>query len=342
MLRRTIAVTLAALLLASCNASPSAISATGSATVFPFTKAVGEAFVKQDAKQPMPEITAVGTGEGARAFCKPVAGKAPDLLDASRRMTRLEFGACQASSAGEIIEIRIGLDGLALAGSAQGPKLELTSEDLYLALAANPKGKPNTAKTWHDVNPKLPAIPILVLGHPKSSGTREMFEALILRVGCLSAMPQAADLLKSADPSQFDLACLRIRTDGAYVEKGEDDTEIVAALKQNPNALGLFGYSRLEQNAAALRAVPINGIAPDAKTISGGQYPGARTLFLYVRKARLKEMPALKDFLKLYLQMAAPGGPLTKIGLVALPDGTRKKADETLENEYPLEASELS
>ncbi|MBB4840989.1 phosphate transport system substrate-binding protein [Sphingomonas kyeonggiensis] len=342
MLRRTSAVTLAALLLASCNTSPSAITATGSATVFPFTKAVGEAFVKKDKKQPMPEIAAVGTGEGARAFCKPVNGKAPDLLDASRRMTRVEFNACNAAGAGDILEIRIGLDGLALAGSVQGPKLELTSQDIYLALAANPRGKPNTAKTWHDVNARLPAIPILVLGHPKGSGTREMFEALILRVGCLAAMPQASELLKSPDPSQFDVACQRVRTDGAYVEKGEDDAEIVSALKQNPNALGLFGYARLEQNAAALRGVPIDGIAPDAKTISGGQYPGARTLFLYVRKARLKELPALKDFLKLYLEMAAPGGPLTAIGLVALPDGTRKKAAEALENEYPLEASELS
>jgi phosphate transport system substrate-binding protein len=342
MLRRSSAVTLAALLLASCNTSPTAITATGSATVFPFTKAVGEAFIKQDPKQPMPEVAAVGTGEGARAFCKPVNGKAPDLLDASRRMTRVEFNACTASGAGDILEIRIGLDGLAFAGSTQGPKLELTSQDIYLALAANPRGKPNTAKTWHDVNAKLPAIPILVLGHPKGSGTREMFEALILRVGCLAAMPEASELLKNPDPAQFDVACLRVRTDGAYVEKGEDDTEIVAALKQNPNALGLFGYSRLEQNATALRGVPIDGIAPEVKTISGGQYPGARTLFLYVRKARLKELPALKDFLKLYLQMAAPGGALTKIGLVALPDGTRKKAAETLENEYPLEANELS
>lgn len=342
MLRTTIAAAAAGLLLASCNASPSAITATGSATVFPFTKAVGEAFVKRDKKQPMPEVAAVGTGEGARAFCKPVNGKAPDLLDASRRMTRVEFNACSAAGAGDILEIRIGLDGLALAGSAQGPKLELSSQDIYLALAANPRGKPNTARTWHDVNTKLPAIPILVLGHPKGSGTREMFETLILRVGCLSAMPQAAELLKSPDPAQFDLACLRVRTDGAYVEKGEDDAEIVAALKQNPNALGLFGYARLEQNATALRGVPIDGVAPDAKTISGGQYPGARTLFLYVRKARLKELPALKDFLKLYLQMAAPGGPLTGIGLVPLPDGTRRKADEALENEYPLEAGELS
>lgn len=336
------AAALAALLLASCATSPTAITATGSATVFPFTKAVGEAFIKQDKKQPMPEIAAVGTGEGARAFCKPVNGKAPDLLDASRRMTRVELNACNASGAGDIIELRIGLDGLALAGSLQGPKLELSSQDIYLALAANPRGKPNTAKTWHDVNARLPAIPILVLGHPKGSGTREMFEALILRVGCLAAMPEASDLLKNPDPAQFDVACLRIRTDGAYVEKGEDDTEIVAALKQNPNALGLFGYARLEQNASALRGVPIDGITPEVKTISGGQYPGARTLFLYVRKARLKELPALKGFLKLYLELAAPGGALTKIGLVALPDGTRKKAAETLENEYPLEANELS
>ncbi len=342
MLGRTTAVTLTALLLASCNTSPSAITATGSATVFPFTKAVGEAFVKKDKKQPMPEIAAVGTGEGARAFCKPVAGKAPDLLDASRRMTRVEFDACKAAGAGDLLELRIGLDGLALAGSAQGPKIALTSEDIYLALAANPKGKPNAAKTWHDVNPKLPAIPILVLGHPKGSGTREMFEALILRVGCLSATPEAAELLKNPDPSQFDLACLRVRTDGAYVEKGEDDTEIVAVLKQNPNALGLFGYSRLEQNASTLHAASINGVTPDAKTISSGQYPGARTLFLYVRKARLTEMPALKEFLKLYLQMAAPDGPLVKIGLVASPDSARRKALETLDNEYPLEANELS
>lgn len=335
-------MTLPALLLAACNTSPAPISVTGSATVFPFTRAVGEAFVKQDARQPMPEIASVGTGQGAQAFCKPVNGKAPDLLDASRRMTRNEFEACRTAGAGDLLEIRIGLDGLALAGALQGPRLELTSQDLYLALAANPRGKPNTAKTWADVNPKLPAIPILVLGHPAGSGTRDMFESLVMRVGCLAAMPEAAELMKSADPSLFDTACLRIRTDGPYVEKGENDAEIVAALKQNPNALGMFGYSRLEQNAATLRAVPINGVAPDARTIAGGQYPGARTLFLYVRKARLKEMPALKDFLRLYLKMATPDGPLVKIGLVALSDSARKKSVEEVEDEYPLEALELS
>lgn len=342
MLRGTLAVTLSAVLLAACNTSPSPISVTGSATVFPFTKAVGEAFVRQDAKQPMLQIASVGTGQGAQAFCKPVNGAAPDLLDASRRMARAEYNVCKAAGAGDLLEIRIGLDGLALAGAQQGPRLELTSKDLYLALAANPMGKPNTAKTWADVNPKLPAIPIRVIGHPRTSGTRDMFESLILRAGYLSAMPDAAELLKSPDPSQFEATCLRIRADGPYVEKGENDDEIVATLKQDPTALGLFGYSRLEQNASALRAVPINGVAPDAKTIAGGQYPGARTLFLYVRKARLEETPALKTFLQLYLKMAAPDGPLIKIGLVALSDSSRKNAADTLENEYPLEALELS
>lgn len=341
MFRRMTALGLAMLTLASCG-TPSPIRVTGSSTIYPFTKAVADAFVEKDSKQLPPVVESVGTGSGVTAFCQEAAEKAPDVLDASRRMTRAEYDRCNNNKVGEILELRIGLDGIALAESRQGPKLALTSKDLYLALAASPRGKPNTARTWRDVNPALPAIPIVVLGPPKSSGTHDMFVSLIMRAGCLAAMPEAGDLLKSSDPSQFDATCLKLRADGPYVEEGENDTEIVAALEKNPNAVGLFGYSYLAQNAAKLRAVPIDGALPDAATIAAGKYVGYRTLYLYVRKARLQAMPNLKAFLRLYLEMAAPDGPLAGIGLIPLGAGARKNSTDTLDKEFPLNPLELS
>ncbi|MDF7774572.1 substrate-binding domain-containing protein [Sphingomonas sp. AOB5] len=342
MLWRTSVLSLAMLALAACSENPEPIRVTGSSTVYPFTKSVAAAFVQKDAKHVAPAIESTGTGNGVHAFCKKDAEAPRDILDSSRRMTRAEFNECKANGVGDIIEVRIGLDGIALAESTDGPKLSLTSKDLYLALAANPRGKPNTAKNWSDVNPSLPAIPIQVLGPPRSSGTRDMFASLIMRSGCIAAMPEAEELLKNSDPAQFEAACLRIRADGPYVEVGENHAEIVAALEKSPKALGLIGYSYLEQNPTKLRAAPIDGIAPTAETIATGKYAACRPLYLYVKKSSLKFTPGLKDFLRLYIEMAAAGGPLVKIGLIAMSESSRKSSAETIENEYPLSALDLS
>lgn len=330
------------LALAACDGSSSReIRAVGSSTIYPFTRTVAEAFVEGKKGRKAPSIESIGTGAGIRRFCEGAGYAHPDIADASRRMRRIEYDRCQSNGVGDIIEVPIGLDGIALAESNAGPKLQLTREDLYLALAANPKGKTNAAKTWKDVNPKLPAIPILVIGPPATSGTRDAFVELILEHGCVEAMPEASELKKAADPALFDTACRQIRTDGAYAERGEDDNVIVEGLAQNPNALGLIGYSYLDRNRGRLHGIPIDGVTPDYAAIASGKYPGVRTLYLYVKKRHLDAVAGLKDFLNLYASMWAPEGPLAKRGLIASPQKVRERALETIQLALPLDVTAL-
>jgi len=323
------------LMLASCGEEPP-VRVIGSSTVYPFSSAVAAAFV-EGKKGPTPVVEETGTVAGFEKFCGSPGNDSPDIADASRRMTKAEFRKCQAKKVGDLMEIAIGLDGIAIAESTTGPKLELTEKDLYLALAAFPMGKPNTTKTWKDVNPKLPAIPILVMGPPPSSGTREVFEQKILQPGCLAAMPAAKDLATAPDPALLDHACRQIRGDGPYVQGGENDDNIVGALEKNPNAIGVFGYSFLEKNAGRLQGLPIGGSSPDIDTIRSGKYPATRTLYLYVKLDNLKNKPALKAFLKLYASMWGPDGALAKRGLIAMSDSARKSSADKIDNPTPLD-----
>jgi phosphate transport system substrate-binding protein len=342
MLGRLALIAVSALALSSCDGSATReIRVVGSSTVYPFTTAVAEAFVNARSGRKAPVVESIGSGAGIRRFCEGVGAQFPDIANASRRMTRNEYDRCEADKVGEIIEVVIGLDGVALAESNQGPKLQLSKKDIYLALAANPMGKPNTARTWKDVNPALPVIPILVMGPPSTSGTRDAFVELMLEPGCIEADPQAEKLKAAADPAQFNMTCRRIRDDGPYVDKGENDNLIVQGLAQNPNALGIFGYSYLEENQNRLHGVPIEGVAPTYATIADGHYPGARPLYLYVKKRHLKAVPGLKDFLALYTTMWAPKGPLVKRGLIAAPEQMRERMAERIRLELALDPAEL-
>ena len=338
-MNKTIALLIgASFVLAGCSDKPAPIRITGSSTVYPFTAAVADSFATKDGN-PHPLVQSAGTVAGMKTFC---AGPgAPDLLDASRRITREELATCRTNKVGDVMEMPIGLDGIALAEGKAGPKLAVTTKDLYLALAANPMGKPNAAKTWRDVNPALPPLPIKVLGPPESSGTRASFVTLLIEPGCLAAMPDAQKLRTSGDPAKFDLLCSRLRSDGAFVDEGEDDNAIVTALEKDPQTLGVFGYSYLERNAAQLRAVPVNGVAPDATTIGNGSYPGVRQLYLYVKKGHLDAKPSIKAFLSLYADMAAPGGPLVKAGLIPLSEKAAGRMHAVIADGTPLEPDAL-
>lgn len=330
------------LTLVSCDGTSfRAINVVGSSTVLPFTKAVAAAFVAEDDSRRTPVIESTGTGGGMIRFCEGVGAKYPDIVNASRRMRATEFDTCQANGVKEIIEVPIGLDGIALAESNDGPKLALTRKDIYLALAANPMGKPNTARTWKDVNPALPATPIAVLGPPSTSGTRDAFVELILEPGCLAATPTAKDLKSNPDPALFEAACRTLRKDGPYAEKGEDDDLIVQGLSENRNAIGVVGFSYLEKNRSRLHGVPIEGVSPSYQDIANGKYPGVRGLYLYVKKRHLTAMPELQAFLKLYASMWGPGGPLTERGLIAAPDKVRRRAAEAIAIELPVKRSAL-
>jgi phosphate transport system substrate-binding protein len=342
MLGRLVLFALSAVALSACDGGTTRpIRAVGSSTVFPFTTAVAEAFVNQDKRRAAPVIESIGSGAGFRAFCEGVGAQFPDIANASRRMKRTEYDMCQKNNVGEIMEVEIGLDGVVLAESNNGPKLKLTRKDLYLALAANPIGKPNTAKTWKDVNPSLPAIPIYVMGPPSTSGTRDAFTELMLEPGCLEAYPEAKAIKEGHDPAKFQDACLRIRDDGPYVDKGENDNLIVQGLSQNPNALGIFGYSYLEENIDRLHGTPIEGVSPTNNDIVTGQYPGGRPLFIYVKKRHIKAVRGMQDFLNLYTTMWKPKGELTKRGLIAAPSQAQDQSAAIIEKGIALDPSQL-
>ncbi|WP_137861571.1 MULTISPECIES: substrate-binding domain-containing protein [unclassified Sphingomonas] len=342
MLGRLVLFALSAVALSACDSGTTRpIRAVGSSTVFPFTTAVAEAFVNQDKRRAAPVIESIGSGAGFRAFCEGVGSQYPDIANASRRMKRTEYDTCQKNNVGEILEVQIGLDGVVLAESNAGPRLKLTRKDLYLALAANPMGKPNTAKTWRDVNPSLPAIPIYVMGPPSTSGTRDAFTELMLEPGCLEAYPEAKALKAGSDPAKFQDACMRIRDDGPYVDKGENDNLIVQGLSQNPNALGIFGYSYLEENIDRLHGTPIEGVEPTNNDIVAGKYPGGRPLYIYVKKRHIKAVRGMQDFLNLYATMWKPKGELTKRGLIAAPSEVQEHSAEIIDKGIALDPSQL-
>ena len=348
MLRNLSLIAVSALALAACQDQASGggagardqIHVVGSSTVYPFTTMVAEQFVNANPGMKAPVIESTGTGGGMKLFCAGIGPNNPDIEDASRRMKASEYATCKTNGAGDILEIQVGIDGIAFAEAKNGPKLTLTPTDLYKALAANPMGKPNTAKTWKDVNPALPASPIQVYGPPSTSGTRDALAELILSKGCEAVSPEWKGK-KETDKDAYAKACTAIREDGGYIDSGENDNLIVQKLQSNPNALGIFGYSYLEENKDKLNGTPINTIAPTYETISAGTYPGARPLFIYVKKAQLDAVPGMRQFLAAYAGAWAPNGPLVGKGLIAAPADVLAKSAATIKDTTLLDPSVL-
>jgi phosphate transport system substrate-binding protein len=319
--------------------SRDSIRAVGSSTVFPFAKAVSEAFVRSNPEFRSPIIESTGTGGGMKLFCAGVGADTPDMTNASRRMKASEFADCQANGVTDIIEMQVGLDGIAFASAKGGITMNLTPKQVYEALAASPYGEEQTAKTWSDVDPSLPNQPILVYGPPSTSGTRDALKELILEAGCKTNGDMAA--LKETDEDRYDQLCTEVRSDGAYVDQGEQDNLIVQKIEGNPNAVGVFGYSYLEENADKVQGLNMNGVAPTYENISSFEYPGARPLFVYVKKAHLDAIPGLKEYLAQWTTMWAKDGDLAKIGLVASPDDVMA-ANQKAATEYTtLDGSQL-
>ena len=334
-------------LLAACHDQASGgagaraqITAVGSSTVYPFTTIVAEQYLANNPAARPPVIESTGTGAGMKLFCAGIGAAHPDIENASRRMKRSEFATCAQNGAGQILEIQIGIDGVAFAEAKNGPKMALTPVDLYRALAAAPGGRPNTARTWRDVNPALPATPIQVYGPPATSGTRDALAELILAHGCEQVNPDAK-AVREHDEAAFAARCQRVREDGAYVDAGENDNLIVQKLTANPNAIGVFGYSYLEENAGVVNGVPIAGVAPSAATIADGSYPGARPLYIYVKKAHIEAVPGLRLFIRQYARLWGKNGPLARRGLIAAPAAIQKQAAAIVADETPLDGATL-
>lgn len=298
----------------------------GSSTVYPFTTAVAEQFKRTNPQFPAPIVESTGTGGGIKLFCAGVGEQFPDMANASRRIKASEIKACQANGVTGIIEIQVGLDGIAMAEGRNGPSYALSEVDIYKALAANPfGGSANKAKTWKDVNAKLPAIKIEVLGPPPTSGTRDAFAELIMTKGCDTNPSMPA--LKKSDEAKYKTVCTKLREDGAYVEAGENDNLIVQKLAANPNTLGIFGYSYLEENADKIKGVTIQGVAPTYDNIASFKYPASRPLYVYVKAQHMRAVRGMKEFLAEYTKESTwnKGGYLAKRGLVASPDAVRSK-----------------
>jgi phosphate transport system substrate-binding protein len=311
-----LALVAAGMLIAGHAEARDQIRIVGSSTVYPFTTTVAEQFGKS-AGMKTPVVESTGTGGGMKLFCAGVGVGHPDE-------------DCQKNGVKEVVEIKVGFDGLTLAQSKQGPALKLTLGQLFQALAKEvpgPDGKliANPYKNWSDIDKSLPNIKIEVLGPPPTSGTRDSLHELFMEAGA-EQLP-AMKALKASDKKAFDKAWKTLREDGAYVEAGENDNVIVQKLEANKNAFGVFGYSFLEENAAKLRGVALDGAEPNYDNIAGGKYKGSRPLFVYIKKQHVGVVPGLDKFALEYVSNKALGedGYLAKKGLVTLP---KKELDE--------------
>jgi len=303
------------------------IRVVGSSTVYPFTSAVAEQFGKSG-KFKTPVVESTGTGGGFKLFCAGVGPDFPDLSNASRAIKSSEIETCAKNGVADIVEVKIGYDGIVLASSKKATHIDVTRKILFLALAkevpVDGKLVENPYTTWSQIDPSLPNHKIEVLGPPPTSGTRDAFLELVMEHGAES-FPELKDLKKS-DEKAFKKVFSSIREDGAYVEAGENDNLIVQKLDANPNAFGIFGYSFLDQNGDKLQGAKVDGIAPTFEAIASAKYPVSRPLFVYVKKAHVGQIPGIKEFLAEYSAEKAWGktGYLADKGLIPLADGERK------------------
>ena len=322
------------------SASRDSIRAVGSSTVFPFAKAVAEAFARSNPQFKSPIIESTGTGSGMNLFCSGLGADTPDMAHASRRMKAGEFSQCQTNGVTEITEIQVGLDGIAFATAKGGIQMSLTPRQVYEALAASPYGGEQTNQTWSDVDPSLPDEPILVYGPPSTSGTRDALKELVLEVGCAENPEMAA--IEDEDEDRYDRICTEVRSDGKYVDQGEQDNLIVQKIESNPKAVGVFGYSYLEENADKVQGLPMNGVEPTYENISSFEYPGARPLYVYVKKAHLDAIPGLREYLSQWTTMWNRDGELADIGLVASPTDVME-ANRAAVTQFPtLDGADLN
>jgi phosphate transport system substrate-binding protein len=317
----------------------------GSSTVYPFTTAVAEAFGKSSGMK-TPIVESTGTGGGAKIFCEGVGVDKADVTNASRRMKKSEFELCQKNGVNEIVEINIGFDGLTLAQSKNGPQVQLKMSQLFLALAEMVPDKDgklvaNPYNNWSDIDPSLPNIKIEVLGPPPTSGTRDSMHELFMEKGAEQIESLAA--LKKSDAKAFEKVWKTVRKDGAYVEAGENDNVIVAKLEGNPNAFGVFGYSFLEENAAKLKGVALDGVEPSFENIAANKYKGARRMYVYIKKAHIGVIPGLDKFAMEYIsdQALGPDGYLASKGLVTLPKEELEKVKAAVTAMTPLDGNVL-
>ena len=344
---QTLVVTALAATLAACGSNSGGdgsggarqqLKVVGSSTVYPFTTAVAEQF-QRDNKNVSVVVESTGTGAGMKLFCGGVGANYADIENASRQIKKSEYDACVANGVKNVIEVPVGIDGLTIIEGKDAQLANLTQADIYKALAANPFGKPQTAQTWKDIDPSLPDVKIRVLGPPPTSGTRDSLAELILEKGCDS--DPAMKALKEKDKDAHKATCTKIREDGVYVEAGENDNLLVQKVSADPGALGVLGYSFLEENLDEVSPVSIAGITPTETSISDLSYPGSRKLYIYVKGEHMAAKPAIKQFIDAYSKSWGKGGMLAKRGLVPLHDADAAAAMAQAAAMKPLDPAGL-
>jgi len=346
------------------------VNIVGSSTVYPFATVVAERFGRStDFKTP--KIESTGSGGGLKLFCKGVGADTPDITNASRRIKKSEYDKCQKNGVTEIVEVLVGYDGIAIANSKQAQQMSLSRKDLYMALSklipgADGKLIENPHKTWKDVNASLPAVKIEVLGPPPTSGTRDAFAELALgggakkiddlktlrgmkadkkddilammdKLGLSSSLYDELEKKKGKAPKGKDIfkaVAHAVREDGAYIEAGENDNLIVQKLVANPDAIGVFGFSFLEENGDKVQGSLVDGVAPSFDSIASGDYPVSRPLYFYIKKAHVGKIPGIQEYAATFASEQAMGedGYLPEKGLIPLNKKELEKVQADIKN----------
>jgi len=306
------------------------VTIVGSSTVFPFTQAVAEEYANATGN-PAPVVESTGTGGGMKIFCGGVGTQHADITGASRAMKESEYEDCKANGVDSITEVQIGFDGIAFAHDIDAADFDVTLPQLFLALAAevpvDGEIKANPYTNWSEIDPSLPDQPITVFGPPPTSGTRDAWVELVMEAGC-----EEFEAIEALDGDRKGEVCARMRTDGPFIEAGENDNLIVQRLEADENAYGIFGYSFLFENQDKLKGASIDGIRPNEDTIADGSYPVSRPLFFYIKNAHRGVIPGLEEFVSMYVDedSIGPGGYLGDRGLIPLSDDRRATVQENV------------
>jgi len=314
----------AAALAAACAATPAlgqardTVHIVGSSTVYPFSSAVAEHFGKLG-KFKTPVVESTGTGGGFKLFCSSEGVDSPDVNDASRPITDAEKAACTQAGITPV-EIRVGYDGIVVAENKSAHGFDLTREQLYRAVAktvaVGGKLVANPYKSWSDIDPKLPKRHITVFGPAPNHGTRDAFVELVMDPAC-----EKVAEVKALPKDEIKKTCQTVREDGAWTDVSEDYAVIMGKLKNDKDAVGVFTFSYVDQNRDKIQASKIDGITVSLETISSGQYPISRPLFIYVKKGHVGVIPGLAEFAQEFVSEKAAGkeGYLVDKGLIPAP-----------------------
>tara|TARA_B100001093_G_C26796589_1_gene1001379 strand:- start:663 stop:1700 length:1038 start_codon:yes stop_codon:yes gene_type:complete len=318
------------------------INVVGSSTVYPFSTVVAENFGNKTGIK-VPKIESTGSGGGMKLFCKGLGTSHPDITNASRRIKKNEFNQCIENGI-DVVEIKVGYDGIVIANSKKAKLLNLTKRQIFLALAKQvPEGNneggnlvDNPNKKWSDIDSNLPNIKIEVLGPPPTSGTRDAFNELAIEGGCKTFPKLKA--IKKQDKKKYKAICRAVREDGGFIEAGENDNLIVQKLVENENAFGVFGFSFLIENEDKIQGSTVDGMAPTMETIADKSYGVSRPLYFYVKLAHVDVIPGIREFLEEFTSEDSwgPGGYLEERGMIPMPENEREFFKKNAEEIIPL------